>query len=335
MENLNPVPNNIVENGIQKIPNPDYRNHPAYGKLYSKPSIKARLEAFRRIRPHLRREFTRQRNVGRRPSQLSVSSASPTGMGAFERDGVLGMHLSEHNLKGIQACVTGAINTLSAQREGIPIDQRRFLDNSLPLDNENAPGVYELVTEALNAHDILEIGAQYLGEPIQIQAVNLMIYDGSENHWKDHFFDISLPDSDTAYMHMDSAIKQVKCLIYLNPVTEDNGPFSYVVGSNRLKIGFWESIIRKANDFSRLDKCDPETRKVFSALPKFLQKKCEFGNDIANLTPASQQLLAAEKRFTSEEGNMIFFDNGGIHRGGMVRHGHRHILQVPLTPAKH
>jgi hypothetical protein len=46
--------------------------------------------------------------------------------------------------------------------------------------------------------------------------------------------------------------------------------------------------------------------------------------------PEVAALLASEHFFTSDEGNLILFDNNGIHRGGMVLEGKRIILQVPL-----
>jgi hypothetical protein len=44
-----------------------------------------------------------------------------------------------------------------------------------------------------------------------------------------------------------------------------------------------------------------------------------------------QALLATERRFTSKEGNLLFFDNNsGVHRGALIQKGHRVIVQVLL-----
>jgi len=49
-------------------------------------------------------------------------------------------------------------------------------------------------------------------------------------------------------------------------------------------------------------------------------------------SPEAEALLAREYKFTSKDGNLLFFDPEGVHRGGMVDRGERIILQIALEP---
>jgi len=64
----------------------------------------------------------------------------------------------------------------------------------------------------------------------------------------------------------------------------------------------------------------------FAALPKVLQRKCAFGNDILANTEIAERLLAAEWTITAERGHIVLFDTKGFHRGGMVTRGERLVL---------
>lgn len=331
---VEPAHDNVTLHGLTKVPNPDYRNHPAYGKLFGKPGLSTRIAAFRRLWPYFRAEVKwalyRLRRA-RRSVKSDVDEASPL-LQVMLRDGVAGMRLQPDQIATLSESLRDSIESLEARRARIPAAKRDFLDNALGISEDEKPEIYAQVTELLNNDDILAAASGYLGFPVRVRNINIMIYDGSESHWRNRFPDTDVLDPRTVYMHMDSSTKLMKVIIYLTPVSKENGPFTYVVGSNRLKIGTFENIVRKANDKSRLDRTDRENRMLFSALPKLLQKKCEIGNDLIDSTPESEVFLACEREFTSEEGNMLFFDNAGIHRGGMLREGKRRIVQILLGP---
>ena len=69
---------------------------------------------------------------------------------------------------------------------------------------------------------------------------------------------------------------------------------------------------------------------LFSALPKGLQKKCQFWSDWVDGTQQSKQLLETQYQWLSTDGNAAMFDNMGAHRGGMVREGRREVLFAVL-----
>ena len=323
----------LVLHGLRKIPEPDYIIHPAYGKLFGKPKLSARIEALKRFLPYFFRIVTAPRIRRHLPphSPITVNGTDhfPLLQGLLF-DGVIAVRLSADQITKISQGVSIYSTVLEARRAQIPAGKRAHQDNVLGIPQKEAPELYACLYEVLVSHDILTMASRYLGLPVRIRGVFLQINDANDTFWRNHFSDIGLPDPATAYMHVDSSIGWMKCLIYLSHVNESNGPFSYVIGSNNLKAGLTDYIVRKANDKSRLDKCDRRTREVFWALPKVLRKKAEFGNDLLDLTPEVSSLIARERQFTSEDGNLIFFDNDGIHRGGMILEGKRHILQIQL-----
>jgi hypothetical protein len=84
-------------------------------------------------------------------------------------------------------------------------------------------------------------------------------------------------------------------------------------------------------DISGLDSTKNNKRKLFSALPKVFQKKANFGNDLNIEDTATQELLKKEKVLDSSQGDLLFFDNDGIHRGALFTKGERQILQIILV----
>jgi hypothetical protein len=325
---------NLLRLGLKRIPNPDYEQHPAYGKLFGRPSWSVRISALKRLAPYLKMEASMKLRESWRFMRRSDAGAedSTQPLQKLKRDGAMAIQLSVDEMNGILKASAEFVNALEASRREKGAGKRTFADNVLNLTEERAPELYSGLKQSFENHDIIRMAGLYLGLPVSIRAVVLQITDADDTHWRNHFPDINHPDPATSYMHIDSSLKWMKCIIYLNEVGEGNGPFSYAVGSNNLKVSMLENIIRKANDKSRLDKCDPQMRQLFSALPKVLQKKAEFGNDLLDDTPQAQALLACERRFTSRDGNLILFDNNGIHRGGMVVEGKRQILQIQLEP---
>ena len=97
-----------------------------------------------------------------------------------------------------------------------------------------------------------------------------------------------------------------------------------------MRIGWLEGAARRANDRIDLSSCTPERRRLFHALPRRFRRKAKFGNDLESDHPALARLLASERRFTSADGDLILFDDRGIHRGGLVEAGERFMLQIRL-----
>lgn len=107
--------------------------------------------------------------------------------------------------------------------------------------------------------------------------------------------------------HRDSFVSQVKTLLYLDDVDEENGPFQYVMGSQRLGAKLGDR--RRARIGWRQRRLPDE---------------------------AVERLLAAEperlRTVTGRAGTLVLADTTGIHRGMPIRRGQRHALTNYFYP---
>jgi hypothetical protein len=137
-----------------------------------------------------------------------------------------------------------------------------------------------------------------------------------------------VPSPSTRYMHIDSAMwPPVKVLIYLSPVTADQGPFRYVEGSHRLASEF-ELMVRKVNDRKTI------TGPLFMALPPQFRMYTLFGDVLDPESQGARELLSRERAYCDGVSDLILFDFNGVHRGGFVRSGHRYLLQCHFGRAR-
>jgi hypothetical protein len=318
--------------GVKKWPGVNYGKHPAYGREFGRPGLMRRARALKYFAPYFMSQMKDSIRSSRwkRPES---DSASGSPYNTLLDDGIVGYAMSDSNLAELRSLVKGPIDDLLEGKSKIDPSKRKFRDNNSYLTLEEHTGIYELVERILVSSGLKDAASRYMGIPQKMAMVNLMAYDAQETHWQNMFDDTEVPDPPTTYWHMDSARRRTKVLIYLNEVTDKNGPFHFVKGSHRLAMGPIEYMVRTANDKSRLDKTDRDHRELFHALPGYLQKKTEIGNDLSGDDSEVKKLLDAEVKVTTADGNMILFDTDGIHRGGMVEEGERYILQVPLDNA--
>lgn len=316
---------------FEHIPHPNYANHPAYGKLFGFASPAKRWLALRRFYPHFRSEYRKKTKF----EEDRKKAGEPGSSDLYQRllaNGAVALRVMPQEMQRVQELTRAAADQLQARRAAIVPEKRKFGDNLLQLAGDDYKELHHVISDALERVGVHRAASQYLRRNAKFRGVVLQINDDTDIHLKRHFPDIGLSDPPTNYMHIDSTTGILKCLWYLTEVTADTGPFSYVRGSHNLKMSIIEYATRKANDLSRLDFCDPATRQQFWALPSFLQRKAEFGNDLLADSQQAQALLDSEYQFTSADGELIFFDNNeGIHRGSLVRKGSRSILQIIVS----
>ena len=198
----------------------------------------------------------------------------------------------------------------------------RFSDGQLVLDpSEHAP-IYAAAEAALRDSHVVEAFSAYAGRPIGLLRLAVQVNSARETRMKYGEVDASgLPAHRTSYFHVDSNDwPSVKALIYLNEVELDQGPFRYVVGSHR-RMELFEAAVRKTNDKLR------QRPQMLLALPREFGQHANFGDFIDETTPGAAELLAAERAVCDGRSDLVLFDNNGVHRGGLVRQGHRYILQ--------
>lgn len=248
---------------------------------------------------------------------------------ALERDGIFAFRLSDARRQELGDETRPLFGRLEAVRAAVPLGDRTYGHTQWVTARSDAPGLYAAVEGALNETGILSSVRNYLECRAELRSVALQINDEHDSFWHAHFEDRGMPVPPTVFFHIDNTYGVVKAIFYLSEVGRTNGPFSYVPGTHRLDVGWFEALILRAVDIW-ID-VHPQERYLFAALPKVLRRKAKFGDDLQAGDPQGQWLLDNERVMTSKDGDVFIFDVNGVHRGGMVRSGERRILQVMMS----
>lgn len=351
------------------LPAIDYDAHPAYGKFLPKPTLRERIHAMnvflrtfgfitiRRIvdyenMPLLTKEAgfkglsfsTALRFISMyatiRASRLVRSltgqrraavPANPALLNKLKSDGIVCLSLKPDEIDAIRTATAPAFAKLDERRASIPLEKRKFDDNVYWCTRSADPRAFAAVENAFSRYDIVRAASAYLGRPVGVKHVNAQINDPQFAFWKRQFPDTKLADPWGSYLHVDATYGMLKCAIYMHDIGPDGGPFCYVRGSQNAKVGWFEGMVRRTNDFCGNSGRKVEAREQFMALPAFLRKKAEFGADILDDSAEAERLREGHFSATSNFGNCILFDGNGIHRGGMVNQGERRCLFVLLA----
>lgn len=247
---------------------------------------------------------------------------------ALERDGIFPFRLSPI---GKQALVDAAAPHFASLQEtlaSVSRAARHYGHTQLWTARADAPGLYAAVETALGEAGILTSVRNYLGCRAELRSVTLQINDEDDRFWRAYFEDRSLPIPPTVFFHIDNTYGVVKAMFYVSDVDETNGPFSYVPGTHRFKVGWFEALILRAVDIW-ID-VYPQERSLFAALPRPFRRKAKFGDDLDPGDPLGTWLLDHERVMTSKDGDVFIFDVQGVHRGGLVRSGRRRVIQVMI-----
>jgi hypothetical protein len=349
------------------LPVIDYGRHKAYGKSLRKPRLSERITALRRFAygmiliagrrladyEHLPRPKDKQRKirwmlqhsptylrlvVSQRLRRLAAgNSYAPKTAAAgeilhhIEQDGIMAVRLPASKVDEMAEKLKPYFVELERRLAAKSPDERKFDETRLWIDSDKDPGIYQWFNEAMRSVGIVEAASAYLKRPVAVSHIVPQINDPTDNFWANHFIDVGVEDSICDYCHIDATYNLLKMIIYVGEVTDENGPFSYVKGSHRAAAGFWDGMIRRANDYAGLSGTKPSYRELFFALPRALQRKGAFGADIPNDSAYVRPILDNEVCITSANGNGVLFDPEGIHRGGMVKSGRRLAVGMMLT----
>ena len=248
---------------------------------------------------------------------------------ALEGDGVFAHRLSATGKQALVAAAQPWFARLEISRTAVARDLRAYCHNQLDTTRCDAPELYDTVERLLGEAGMLSSIRDYLGCRAELRSVTLQINDQWDRFWRAHFEDRGLSIPPTAFFHIDNTYGVVKAIFYLSAVDETNGPFGYVPGTHRMKIGRFEALMLRAVDIW-ID-VYPQERHLFAALPRSLRRKAKFGDDIQPGDAQGRWLVAHERVMTSQDGDVFVFDVKGIHRGGMVQRGERRVIQVMVS----
>lgn len=214
-----------------------------------------------------------------------------------------------------------------AARRGKSNGRREFMESRGQASRVGQRELFEVIEALFKDSGVFDIASAYLGRKAGLIDVNPQINDVSDTFWRDIFPDAeigTLPA--TAYCHRDASGGDLKAIIYMSDVADRSGPFSYVVGSNRMKIKRLDDLICEANDSNGLAGTDLQARARFAALPAKLRQKGAFGNDLSAESPLGREIGQGLWAVKAGRGSIVLFDTKGIHRGGMVEDGERRVI---------
>ena len=189
------------------------------------------------------------------------------------------------------------------------------------------PEYIRMVNDMFKDLGVLQGASKYnKGKPLQVKNVVLHIAKPTDENWKQFLYDCKTVTK-TTNLHIDPKEDVIKAMMYLNDITAEDGPFSYVEKSNRWIYDDLQNIFGRA--ISTGSYCHtPESRAVVFQLPKQLRISHNFGRVLLDNTEQQNKILEKEKLFTSDKGNLCVFDPAGMHRGGICKSGIRIALQI-------
>lgn len=338
----------------------DYARHPAYAAFTRDPGIGTRAKALatygKRLLPlivkrtifyemipgqyrygktlgsRLRFAGHAVRNalrLGHGERRKGAAPATPCAE-ALDRDGVAVMVMPPERRDTLFALAQPHFDALAARR-GTGANRREFDESRSTLNRTQAPELFEHIERVFAESGLAEAADAYLGRKARVIDINPQINDTSDSFWRDIFED--QPSSDipkAAYCHRDASGGDIKVILYCSDVEDENGPFSYAVGSNNMQISTIDNFLCEANDHNGLSLTSQEARRTFAALPAKLRQKGAFGNDLTDDSPASAEIVDSLWEITAPAGAFVAFDTKGIHRGGMLRKGERRVLTCVL-----
>jgi len=171
------------------------------------------------------------------------------------------------------------------------------------------------------------IASSYLGYPVNITTVALHRNRASDGWRSQRYADVGLSPTRTVNYHFDSNSGVLKCMVYLNDVDADGGPFCYIERSHRWRMDLFQRISAQAMVYT-ITLESPRERVFLLKLPEEMQNVSQFGDDVPDGSPVQERMLAGERQFASRDADVILFDNFGLHRGGITRRGERIALQL-------
>ena len=187
----------------------------------------------------------------------------------------------------------------------------------------------KVVESILIKNGLIESAKDYFGYPsMSIATVTLHVAMPGDLHLKQVFCDTGY-STDLSNLHFDPKAGTMKCIIYLDDVGLNDGPFCYIPKSHRHSIEEDVRLSAKANCTGNyLD--SPAKRKFFMQLPKKFRNTSIYGPLCVNGSEVNKYYHEKLTAFTSNQGNAILFDPATSHVGGVCKSGRRINLQIAI-----
>jgi len=306
------------------LPKIDYSRHPAYcDQRHSNEDRVSILEEFRPIVANKRKIIQSCAEIYSR----RVVSHSDTKVDRLARDGAVALTIEKSHISAIRDAAKAAEASLRTQIFGKRRLRLKFRETQYLVHSDTEPcsgfeTLEAVVRRVILSSGALDIASAYFGgQPARIGRVMFRINVPQQPFCTRMFSDPAIPHPKTTGMHIDcNGRPMLNGNIYLSEVGLENGPTGNVKGSNHWQFDIEDRAIRKSFDDRMVRE---STERKLMALPEELRRRANFGHEIEDGTVLSDLLLSAERRYTSEDGNLVLFDADAVHRGGDVLSGER------------
>lgn len=308
---------------FQKLPRIDYANHPAYGKMF-KPSFGSQMGAFLRVLPHWLKHLPGGHSNGPRAS-LTVNNFDPQLLGPLVRNGSVLLLVEDRELERF---TSGAKEYVEELRKKAG-NEKGVFERTVTLSEDEL--FVDEFTEMLKRKQIFNAAKRYLGFDCEFpRSVTVRLKTGDV----EHFADANEKNSRfTGYRTDIPSAPTLKCKLYLNEVTLENGALQVIKGSHKVNYSGDYAAMKATRD-AGLDKTDPKSRALFAALPKALQVKEEYGTDMLDSSEHAAHFIECERTSESQNGKLIIFDGHILHRESPMTSGELLTIEVSLVLRK-
>lgn len=265
--------------------------------------------------------------IARRVTTRKSATGSPI-VQQLDTSGIAVIAMPSERFFEIEAAATPYFATLTERRAVSKAGgDREFDESRSSVGRGTATALFGAIEQVLTESGVLEAAKNYKGRSCRLIDVNPQINDATDGFWRNIFPDLKLTTlPTTAYCHRDASGGDLKAIIYMTDVGPTNGPFSFVLGSQKLDVSRVDDWIGEANDTSGLSGTGLVARQRFAALPKKFRHKCAYGNDVIDGSPLADALQKGLWSITGPKGAIVLFDTKGTHRGGMVVEGERRVI---------
>jgi hypothetical protein len=308
------------------LPNPDYRRHPKFAFPDESSEASREADGLSLFLPAFTRSYESWLKVGYPDYGSDTPSGQPV-LDEIQRDGVALLTVPAE-LKARMADATAA--TFAGIEESIRAfaGRPKFRHMNVMFERSEHGPLYKVVNQALDAIGVYEVARGYLRTPVKIRKLFAQVNNQDETARRyGPIDDDGLPALKTDYWHIDSDVWPcLKVLIYMSEVGPEQGPMRYVPGTHKVLTSF-ELIARKTNDTLKLPV------PLFVSLPDAFRVHALFGPYLNGDEPEALAMLSKERVLCGPGKDVVLFDNNGVHRGGFVRSGSRHIIQCLFEPA--
>ena len=246
----------------------------------------------------------------------------------FNDDGCAGLKFNPGEVEQLLDACANEVKMLQDQpdRETTPTKYDAY-DRITILDHGHK--AFKLLNKILSSHDVYNVVTKYNRSKtnLKLDTVALHVARPNDTHHYQTLADV--PGSPkTLSFHMDPKFNVMKAIVYLNKVTESNGPFTTIPKSNRWYYPEFERIIACGNSVGNY-LSSPDHRTAMSIFPDEMTKNVIMGKYFKDGSDISNLLLSSMHKYTSKEADCILFDPAHtIHRGGLCDKGERINLQI-------